>query len=144
MGIWSFWLILGSGFLIAEVLTVSTTCLYIGLGALAAMCLALAGGGWVATVVTFIASTVLLYALTYRWRGRLLRMLHKGATHGATGMDALIGRTSQIEITDCPRIRIDGDMWKVNPARPGEPLNAGTTVRVTGYDSIILTVEPID
>lgn len=141
MGIWSFWLILGVGFLIAEVLTVSTTCLYIGIGALVAMCGSFLGGGLLATIITFIVSTIMLYLLTYRWRTKLLEALNKGATRTATGMDALIGRTGQVEISDMPRIRIDGDNWQIRPSSPDIQLKAGETVRVVGYDSIILTVE---
>lgn len=141
MGIWSFWLILGVGFLIAEVLTVSTTCLYIGTGALLAMCASFLGGGWLVTVITFIVSTVILYLLTYRWRTKLLKMLSKGASHAATGMDALIGRTGQVEISDMPRIRIDGDNWQIRSSSPDIKFQTGETVRVVGYDSIILIVE---
>ncbi|MDO4334761.1 MAG: NfeD family protein [Bacteroidales bacterium] len=141
MGIWSLWLILGVGFLIAEVLTMSTTCLYIGTGALAAMCGAFLGLGWTGTIVTFVVATVLLYLLTYRWRGKLLRALHKGARHTATGMDALIGRTGTVELADTFRMRIDGDKWQIRPAHPEVKLRAGEEVRVVGYDSIILSVE---
>lgn len=143
MGIWSFWLILGVGFLIAEVLTLSTTCLYIGVGALIAMCASFLGAEWLATIITFIVATTLLYLLTYRWRGKLLKTLHKGAEHTATGMDALIGRTGQVEIADMPRVRIDGDNWQVRPTHHDVTLHQGDTVRVVGYDSIILSVEPV-
>ncbi|MDE7410113.1 MAG: NfeD family protein [Muribaculaceae bacterium] len=144
MGLWSFWLILGVGFLAAELLTMSTTCLYVGTGALAAMVCALLGGEWIATTVTFVAFTALLYATTYRWRNRLVKALHKGAEHTATGMDALIGRTGTvIKSTDCLRMRIDGDVWQVTSAKHGAPLTPGEEVRVVGYDSIILKVEAV-
>ena len=144
MGLWSFWLILGAGFLVAELLTLSTTCLYVGTGALAAMAAALLGGDWVVTIVTFVAFTALLYASTYRWRNRLVKALHKGAEHTATGMDALIGRTGTvIKAPDCLRMRIDGDVWQVRPAKHAAPLMPGEEVRVVGYESIILTVEAI-
>lgn len=143
MGIWSFWLILGLAFLIAEVLTASLTCLYIGVGALAGMAAALLGCGWAVTTVTFIAATAVLYGATYRWRADILGILHKGAPHGATGMDALIGRTGEVEVTDCPRLRIDGDVWQAVPAKGEAPLSQGEAVRVTGYDSIVLRVERI-
>lgn len=143
MGIWSFWLILGLAFLIAEVLATSTTCLYIGVGSLAAMCAALAGGQWMATAITFVVATAVLYVGTYRWRARILHFLHKGGAHAATGMDALIGRTGEIEVSDCPRLRIDGDVWQAIPAGGRGELTAGMRVRVVGYDSIVLRVEEI-
>ena len=60
MGLWSFWLILAVGFLVAELLTMSTTCLYVGTGALVAMVCALLGGEWIATIITFVAATAIL------------------------------------------------------------------------------------
>lgn len=145
MGLWSFWLILGVGFLVAELLTMSTTCLYVGIGALAAMVAALLGGDWIVTIVTFVAFTGILYASTYKWRHRLVKALNKGAEHGATGMDALIGRTGTIiEAPDRLRMRIDGDVWQVKPAKHGSKLVPGEEVRVVGYDSIILLVERVN
>ena len=145
MGLWSFWLILGVGFLVAELLTMSTTCLYIGMGAFAAMVAALLGGEWIATIVTFVVATAILYLATYHWRHRLISALHKGATHTATGMDALIGRTGTVVAApDCLRMRIDGDVWQVRPAKSGRPIQPGEEVRVVGYDSIILTVEAFE
>ena len=144
MGLWSFWLILGVGFLVAELMTMSTTCLYVGTGALAAMVAALLGGDWIATIVTFVAATSILYVATYHWRHKLIHYLHKGSSHTATGMDALIGRTGiVIAASDCLRMRIDGDVWQVQPTKYEPPLQPGDKVRVVGYDSIILTVEII-
>lgn len=145
MGLWSFWLILGVGFLVAELLTMSTTCLYVGTGALAAMVCALLGGGWMPTIITFVVATAVLYASTYRMRGRLVKALHKGAEHTATGMDALIGRTGTvIQAADCLRMRIDGDVWQIRPSKRGKPIAPGEEVRVVGYESIILSVEIIE
>lgn len=144
MGLWSFWLILGVGFLIAELLTMSTTCLYVGIGALAAMGAALGGGGWIATIITFVSSTIVLYLATYHWRDRLLKWLHRGARHTATGMDALIGRTGRVMVADRMRMRIDGDTWEIRPVHEDTDLFLGQEVRVVGYDSIVLSVEPVD
>lgn len=143
MGIWSFWLILGVGFLIAELFTLSATCMYVGIGALAAMVWAFLGGDWLQTIIAFVAFTAILYCATYKWRHRLQKALHRGADHTATGMDALIGRTGIImEAPDCLRMRIDGDIWQVRPSHHSPDIFPGEEVRVVGYDSIILTVEP--
>lgn len=144
MGLWSFWLILGVGFLVAELLTMSMTCIYIGTGALAAMVCALLGGEWLGTIVTFVVATGILYLATYRWRHRLTGWLHREASNSATGMDALIGRTGKVfDSGNCLRMKIDGDVWQVTEAQPGYRLTPGEQVRVTGYDSIILKVEAI-
>lgn len=140
MSIWSFWLILAVGFMIAEVMVLSLTCLYVAFGALAAMVCSLLGGGWTSSIVVFVAATALLYVATYKYRGKLTRLLHKGGSHSATGMDALIGRTGRLETTDPTRMRIDGDIWQVRPQSPDTDLLPGDEVTVTGYDSIILTV----
>lgn len=145
MGIWSFWLILGVGFLIAELMTLSTTCLYVGIGALCAMVAALIGGEWIATILTFVVATTILYLATFHWRHRLVDYLHKGSRHTATGMDALIGRTGvAFEALDCMRMKIDGDVWQIRPANKEYILQDGDEVRVVGYDSIILSVEVIN
>lgn len=143
MGLWSFWLIVAVAFMIAEVLVLSLTCLYTAVGALAAMVCALLGGGWTASIITFVAGTALLYAATYKYRKRLLHLLHRGNSHSATGMDALIGRTGRLETMDSTRMRIDGDCWQVRPASSDVDLLPGDEVRVTGYDSIVLIVEKI-
>lgn len=137
-------MILAVAFLVVELLTLSTTFLYIAIGALAAMVAALIGGEWVATTLTFVIATVVLYLSTYHWRNRLISYLHKGASHAATGMDALIGRTGEVmDSSGSLRMRIDGDVWQVRPASAHITLTPGMPVRVVGYDSIVLTVEPI-
>ena len=143
MGLWSFWLILGVGFLIVEVLTMSTTCLYIGLGALVSMIVALSGGEWTITIIAFVVATVVLYLATYHWRGRIIKFLHRGSGHDATGMDALIGRTGRVIVSDRIRMRIDGDTWEIRPVRSDMTLLPDEEVRVVGYDSIVLSVERV-
>lgn len=143
MGIWSFWLIIAVVFMIVEILVQSLTCLYIAIGAVAGMVCALLGGGWTASIITFVVGTAAFYIATFKWRRKLLHILHNGTPHSATGMDALIGRTGIIGTMDPTRVRIDGDFWQVRSASPGVELMPGDEVRVVGYDSIILTVEKI-
>lgn len=142
MELWAFWLVLAVGLLVAELFSQSLTCLYVGLGAACGMAACLLGGGWPASVLTFVASTVILYFSTMKWRRHLLDRLHRTADTGATGMDAIVGRMAVVNVTDRPRVRIDGDTWSVKSARPGEKLSEGQRVRIVGYDSIILIAEP--
>lgn len=142
MALWTFWLILGAALLIAEVLSQSLTCLYIAIGALAAMACSLLDYGWMPCIATCLAVTTLTYALSFRLRRRILARLHADAPHSATGMDALIGRTGTVFGGVNPRVRIDGDIWQIRPARSEESFCDGDTVRVVGYDSIILEVQP--
>ncbi len=132
------------GFLVAELLSMSTVCLYIGAGALAAMVCALLGGEWIGTILTFVIATIVLYLTTYGWRKRLIASLHRTSEDIATGMDALVGRTGTvISSGDSLRMRIDGDVWQVRPASGNYALRAGQKVKVDGYDSIIVIVTPV-
>lgn len=142
MGIWSLWLFIAVGFLIAELITMSTTCLYIGIGALVAMCAAFIFDDWLITILTFVASTAILFAATFRLRHRIIGFLHKESGRESTGMEALIGRTGIVyKASDSFRMKIDGDVWQVRPVEGGSALIPGEEVRVVGYDSIILIVE---
>ena len=64
-----------------------------------------------------------------------------------TGMDALLGRkavvTHEIRPGELGRARIDGDNWQVRAPGVRTVIRHGEEVSVTGYDSIILTVEPL-
>lgn len=145
MELWSFWLILAVALLVIELFTLSTVCLYVGIGALAAMVAAFFSEEWSITIITFVVSTGVIYLATYRWRKKLFSWLHRGSSKTSTGMDALIGRTGTvIKAPDSLRIRIDGDVWQVRPSRHDSVILPGKEVRVTGYDSIILTVEELD
>lgn len=62
-------------------------------------------------------------------------------------MDALIGRKTTVIETikgdgQPGRIKIDGDVWQA-VTEDGQSLENGRLVEVTGYDSIILKVKPI-
>ena len=59
-------------------------------------------------------------------------------------MDALIGRTGRVIVTDRMRMRIDGDTWEITPADSDIVLHPDQEVRVVGYDSIVLSVRPVE
>ena len=73
-----------------------------------------------------------------------LRWLHKNEPNKASNADALIGRTGRVTepITtgNSGYVKIDGDMWK---AVSTQDIAAGTTVRVIGRESTIITVEKL-
>ena len=75
-----------------------------------------------------------------------LRYLHKNDPNRASNADALIGRTGKvtetITVDGNGYVQIDGDLWKaVTTADTDIP--AGTTVRVVGRESTIVTVEEL-
>ena len=73
-----------------------------------------------------------------------LRWLHKNEPNKPTNADALIGRTGRVTeaITKGGNgyVQIDGDLWK---AVSQTDIHVGTTVRVVGRESTIITVEAL-
>ena len=73
-----------------------------------------------------------------------LRWLHKNEPNKPTNADALIGRTGRVTeaITKGGNgyVQIDGDLWK---AVSQTDIHVGTTVRVVGRESTIITVETL-
>jgi len=75
-----------------------------------------------------------------------LRWLHKNEPNKPSNADALLGRTGkvteEISVGGNGYVQIDGDMWKaVSPSETVIPV--GTTVRVIGRESTIITVETL-
>ena len=73
-----------------------------------------------------------------------LRYLHKNEPNKPSNADALLGRTGRvveaIEAGDNGYVQIDGDMWK---AVSNTDIPVGTSVRVIGRESTIITVETL-
>ena len=73
-----------------------------------------------------------------------LRYLHKNDPNRVSNADALLGRTGKV--TEAIKagadgyVKIDGDMWK---AVSTADIPVGTTVRVVGRESTIVTVETL-
>jgi membrane protein implicated in regulation of membrane protease activity len=75
-----------------------------------------------------------------------LRYLHKNEPNKPSNADALLGRTGRvtepIPVGGNGYVQIDGDLWKaVSPSETEIPV--GTTVRVIGRESTIITVETL-
>ena len=73
-----------------------------------------------------------------------LRWLHKNDPNKPSNADALLGRTGRVTETISAGgrgyVQIDGDMWKAICA---DDIPVGTTVRVIGRESTIITVEAL-
>ncbi len=60
----------------------------------------------------------------------------------STGMEALVGRTAVVEQVppgDRLAVRLDGSLWTIVPR---VPVGVGVTVSVTGWQGMMLVVEP--
>ena len=75
-----------------------------------------------------------------------LRYLHKNEPNKPSNADALIGRTGRVTETVKPGVsgyvQIDGDQWKA-VTEGQDDIAIGTTVRVVGRESTIITVEEL-
>ena len=73
-----------------------------------------------------------------------LRYLHKNDPNKLSNADALMGRTArvteEIKAGASGYVQIDGDLWK---AVSNSDITVGTSVRVIGRESTILTVEQL-
>jgi membrane protein implicated in regulation of membrane protease activity len=73
-----------------------------------------------------------------------LRWLHKNDPNNPSNADALLGRTGRvteaIKTGSTGYVQIDGDLWR---AVSQSDIAVGTTVRVVGRESTIITVEPL-
>ena len=73
-----------------------------------------------------------------------LRWLHKNEPNKPSNADALLGRTGRvtepIKAGGNGYVQIDGDLWK---AVSQTDIHVGTTVRVVGRESTIITVETL-
>ena len=73
-----------------------------------------------------------------------LRYLHKNDPNKLSNADALMGRTGrvteEIKAGASGYVQIDGDLWK---AVSKSDIAVGTTIRVIGRESTILTVEQL-
>ena len=75
-----------------------------------------------------------------------LRWLHKNEPNKPSNADALLGRTGRVTETiqagGNGYVQIDGDMWKAVTTSTID-IPEGTTVRVIGRESTIITVEQL-
>lgn len=150
MAPWIIWLIAFGVLLITEVLTQMLWALCLAVGCLLAvvgdLCDIPLLWQFVLLVVGTMLAYILLVPLFQRWHA--LQVERRGKA-SRTGMDALLGRRSVLsdDITaECPgRGRIDGDNWQMVSDDKNVPaIPRGTEVVVTGYDSIILHVKPVE
>lgn len=73
-----------------------------------------------------------------------LRYLHKNEPNKPSNADALLGRTGRvteaIKVGGKGYVQIDGDLWR---AVSTEDISVGTTVRVVGRESTVISVETL-
>ncbi|MDE7086127.1 MAG: NfeD family protein [Prevotella sp.] len=139
---WQVWAIIAVLCLIMELTSGDFFIICLSIGALgAAVVASLLGNSFYLQLLSFII--VSLVALLYV-RPAAKRWLHKGEDKRVSNADALLGRTGRvtedIKAGNNGYVQIDGDQWR---AVSSQDIAAGTTVRVVGRNSTIITVETL-
>ena len=137
------WLVLTVLFLLAEAVTVTVISLWFAAGALAAMVMALVGGGiWLQVLTFLVVSAVALTALRPLTRKYLTPKLT------ATNIDSVIGAvgivTAEIDnIAAAGQVKLNGMEWSAR-STSGDIIPAGTKIRVDKIEGVKVFVTPAE
>ena len=137
------WLILTVILLITEADTVTVVSLWFAAGSLTAMAVALLGGRiWLQVLVFLVVSAAALTTLRPLVRKYLTPKLT------ATNIDSIIGTigivTADIDnISASGQVKLNGMEWTAR-SNSGEPMKAGTKVRVDKIEGVKVFVSPAE
>lgn len=137
------WLSLMIVFLMMESQTVTMVSLWFGVGALAALIVALCGGEiWLQIVLFFAVSIILLAALRPLVKKYFTPKIVK------TNVDSVIGSQGLVtaDIRNIPaqgQVKIGGMEWTAR-STSGEPIPVGTLVQVDKIEGVKVFVTPIE
>lgn len=137
------WLALMVVFLMIEGGTVAMVSLWFGAGALASLIVALIGAEvWLQILVFFTVSIVLLASLRPLARKYFTPKLTR------TNVDSVIGRTGTVttaidNVTGQGRIKLASMEWTARSSS-GEPISAGTLIRVDRIEGVKAFVSPLE
>ena len=139
---WQVWAIVAVICLILELMSGDFFIICFSIGAIgAAIDGAFLNNNIASQLFSFIVASVA--ALVYV-RPAVKRWLHKGEDKRVSNADALLGRTGRvteaIKADGNGYVQIDGDQWKAVSATD---IAVGTSVRVIGRESTIITVETL-
>ena len=137
------WLVLLAVFLFAEAATVALISLWFAAGALAAMIVSLAGGS--VPVQVFVFAAVSLAAVA-----ALRPLVRKYITPNLTrtNADSVIGTTGYVtadidNVAAQGQVKLGGMFWTAR-STSGEPVAAGTLVRVDRIEGVKVYVSPVE
>jgi membrane protein implicated in regulation of membrane protease activity len=140
LGDWTWWII-AVVLLVSELLVMSIFLVWLGLAALTVGLVdLLLGLDWQMEVLLFVVASVI-----YLWLGRrYVKTRAAGETdqpHLNQRMQSLVGRTAVLHeaiVNGQGKVQLDDAIWRVT----GEDAPAGTRVRITGADGLVLQTEP--
>lgn len=137
------WLVLMVVFLVAEASTVTMVSLWFAVGSLAALIVALSGGGLVLQVIIFlVVSAVLLACL------RPIARKHFSPKIKPTNIDSIIGSQGYVTIpidnlSATGQVKLGGMEWTARSVS-GAPIEKGTLVKVDRIEGVKVFVTPVE
>ena len=129
---------------VAEALTVTLTCVWFAVGALAAMIVALFGGAlWLQILIFAVVSLICVLALRPLAKTKL-----GGAQKIATNADRLIGQEAIVtetidNVAGTGAASVGGTVWTARGVTPA-PIAEGRRVRIQRIEGVKLIVSPVD
>lgn len=136
------WLVLLVVFLMVEGASVAMVSLWFGAGALAALIVSLLGAEvWLQVLVFFTVSIVLLASLRPLARKYFTPKLTR------TNVDSVVGQTGTVttaidNVTGQGQIKLASMEWSAR-STSGEPISAGTLIRVDRIEGVKAFVSPL-
>ncbi len=141
-----FWAVLAAAAFAGELLSVSFFLLFLSIGALVGLVMALLGLGLVAQAMGFVVASVLSMALL---RPALVHRISFRRSEHYESHDSITGRsgvvTKSIEPGSSGTVRIgSGEFWTARALYPEQGIEQGTRVRVLDTDRITAIVEAVE
>lgn len=138
--LWQMWALVSVVCLILELTNGDFFIMCFAIGSACSAILSAFGLSFYAGLAIFAVASVLCLFFV---RPTVLKILHKHEDRRLSNADALTGRiglvSERIEAGGYGRVAIDGDDWKACSA-DGSQIEKGEKVKVTGRESIIITV----
>jgi len=137
---WILWLITAVAFAVGEVLTMGFFLAPFAVGAVVAMVIAAAGGGFVISGLGFLAVSTVAFGALRPVARRHLRL----PAELRTGTAALVGKSGTVLETidrDSGSVRIDGEVWTARPYDEDDIYEPGVRVEVIKIDGATALVQ---
>ena len=140
---WIYWLIAAGLFFIAEIITVGFLVFWLGIGALAAMCVSFFTSNIIIQTAVFVVVSTLLIFLT---KPLVDKYISKKETV-PTNAYSVIGKTGTViaEIkgnTEVGQVKVDGEIWSAI-SNNSYDISKGSEVIVDKIDGVKLIVTPV-
>ena len=141
---WLVWLVIAIAAFVLEAVTTALVSVWVCVGALVAMILALCGADIVVQIIAMAVVTVLTFVICMIWIKPKLDKKKKGFAQ-PTNADRCIG-SEGVVIKDIDpvdgkgQIKVDGQIWS---AKSPVAITEGTRIKVTALEGVKAVVEPV-